>query len=68
MMKLTKIVLSVFLAAAFAAGSFNVSATESLATKSELEAKTPSATERMKFRTIENLMRSHSSVTRSITR
>ena len=68
MMKLTKTLLSVFLAAAFAAGSCNVSATESLASESEAEAKTPSAAERMKFRAIENLMRSHASVTRSIAR
>ena len=68
MMKVTNTVLSVFLAMAFAAGSFNLSATESLPSEKALETQTPSAAERMKFRTIENLLRSHSSSTRSFIR
>ena len=45
MMKLTKTVLSVFLAMAFAAGSLNVSATES-DVELDKQAKTPTAAER----------------------
>ncbi len=67
MMKLTKTVLSVFLAMAFAAGSLNVSATESDQALDK-QAKIPSAAERMKFRTIENVVRSHTSASRAFSR
>ncbi len=67
MMKLTKTVLSVFLAAAFAAGSQSVSATESVV-EPDKQAKIPSAAERMKFRTIENVVRSHTAASRSFSR
>ena len=67
MMKLTKTVLSVFLAMAFAAGSLNVSATES-DVELDKQAKTPTAAERMKFRTIENLVRSHRASSRAFSR
>jgi hypothetical protein len=64
MMNLSKTILSVFLAAAFAASSFNVSATESLTGAEESTAKTVTAAERMKLRTIKNLIRSRSASAR----
>ena len=67
MMKRTKTVLSVFLAVAFAAGSLNVSATES-DVELDKQTTTPTAAERMKFRTIENLVRGHNASTRAFSR
>ena len=67
MMKLTKTILPVFLAVAFATSSLNLSATE-LEVGVDKQAKTPTAAERMKFRTIENLVRSHTAASRAFSR
>ncbi len=64
MMNLSKTILSVFLAAAFAASSFSVSATEPLTGAEKSTAKTVTEAERMKLRTIENLVRSRSASAR----
>ena len=68
MIKLTKSVLAIFLAAAFATGSVNLSATETATSVQESVAKTPSAAESMKMRSIENVLRGHASVSRSMVR
>lgn len=66
MMKLTKTMLSVFIAASFAAGSLNVSAMGGAET---VGATTPSAVKRMKIRAIENVTRAaHVSSTRVLVR
>ena len=64
MINLSRTILSVFLAAAFVASSFSVSATEPLTGAEKSTPKTVTATERMKLRTVENLVRSQSASAR----